>query len=198
MAQEEPIQFRAVRSRTIALMQDLSQAQLDYRPQPDEWSIGEVMEHLIALAADVALRLGRSKTELCDGLCAIRHETETLFATNRPLIMTTCGLNTYRLASKRCPNSCGPCGCTNKRTRIKAPGCVSAPRFPGLYERPGPTGPQACGVQTVVSHRWPCQPLKFEERQVELLRLARPFLQCRRAVWGLKGRVQEAHRHALT
>jgi hypothetical protein len=149
MIQEEPIQFRAVRSRTIALFQDLPQAQLDYRPQLDEWSIGEVVDHLIALAADVALpRLGRSKIELCDGLCAMRHETETLFATNRPLIMTTCGLNTYCLASKRCPNSCGPCGCTNKRTRIKSPGCVPAPVFQGYM-----SGSVRLGLRRVVSGR---------------------------------------------
>lgn len=40
-------QLQSARSRTLAMMQGLSQAQMDYSPAPDEWSVGEVVDHLI-------------------------------------------------------------------------------------------------------------------------------------------------------
>jgi len=58
-------QLRAVRSRTLTLMQDLSQGQLDYVPEPGEWSVGEVMDHLIlaerVLRGDIAILIERTK-----------------------------------------------------------------------------------------------------------------------------------------
>ncbi len=39
--------FRAIRARTLAMVQGLSQAQLDFAPAPGTWSIGEVVDHLI-------------------------------------------------------------------------------------------------------------------------------------------------------
>ncbi len=39
--------FRAIRARTLALVQGLSQAQLDEAPAPGSWSIGEVVDQLI-------------------------------------------------------------------------------------------------------------------------------------------------------
>src|SRR5215475_11774890 len=58
-------QLRAVRSRTLTQMQDLSQGQLDYVPEPGEWSIGEVMDHLIlseqVLRGDMAILIERTK-----------------------------------------------------------------------------------------------------------------------------------------
>jgi DinB superfamily len=44
--------FRAIRARTLAMVQGLSQAQMDYSPASDTWSIGEVVEHLI-LSVDI-------------------------------------------------------------------------------------------------------------------------------------------------
>src|SRR5262249_15195664 len=44
--------------------------------------------------------------------------------------ITTCGTNTRCLASKRYPNSCAHCGCTNKRTRIKSQEYWPARSFP--------------------------------------------------------------------
>lgn len=40
-------QWRAVRSQTAAMMENLSQEQLDFFPELDEWSIGEILGHLI-------------------------------------------------------------------------------------------------------------------------------------------------------
>src|SRR5215510_10220294 len=58
-------QLRAVRSRTLTQMQDLSQGQLDYVPEPGEWSSGEVMDHLIlseqVLRGDMAILIERAK-----------------------------------------------------------------------------------------------------------------------------------------
>ena len=58
-------QLCAVRLRTLALMQDLSQKQLDYVPEPGEWSVGEVMDHLIlaeqVLRGDIAILIERTK-----------------------------------------------------------------------------------------------------------------------------------------
>jgi hypothetical protein len=44
--------FRAIRAQTLDMVQGLSQAQLDYSPAPDTWSIGEVVDHLI-LSIDI-------------------------------------------------------------------------------------------------------------------------------------------------
>lgn len=44
--------FRSIRARTLAMVQGLSQAQMDYSPAPGTWSIGEVLDHLI-LSVDV-------------------------------------------------------------------------------------------------------------------------------------------------
>lgn len=66
MVQANLDQLRAVRARTIALIQDLSQEQLDYVPAPGEWSLGEVVDHLILseqfLRGDIALLIERAKT----------------------------------------------------------------------------------------------------------------------------------------
>jgi hypothetical protein len=39
--------FRSIRARTLGIVEGLSQAQMDYSPAPDTWSIGEVVDHLI-------------------------------------------------------------------------------------------------------------------------------------------------------
>ncbi len=39
--------FRATRRRTLELVADLSQEQVDYRPGRGKWSLGEVMDHLV-------------------------------------------------------------------------------------------------------------------------------------------------------
>src|SRR5438874_5917771 len=39
--------FRSVRAQTLAMVQELSQSQMDYEPAPGKWSIGEVLDHLI-------------------------------------------------------------------------------------------------------------------------------------------------------
>jgi hypothetical protein len=39
--------FRSIRARTLDMVEGLSQAQMDYSPAPDTWSIGEVADHLI-------------------------------------------------------------------------------------------------------------------------------------------------------
>ncbi|SRR5260370_40740404 len=65
MVQANLEQLRAVRSRTLALMQDLSPEQLDYVPAPDDWSVGEVVDHLIlseqVLRRDIALLIEQAK-----------------------------------------------------------------------------------------------------------------------------------------
>src|SRR5712691_11834739 len=38
---------RATRNQTLAIVQDLSQSQMDYEPAPRKWSVGEVLDHLI-------------------------------------------------------------------------------------------------------------------------------------------------------
>ena len=159
MGQVNLDELRSVRSRTFAMIQDLSQQQLDHVPVPGEWSIGEVLDHLIlseqvlrgdieilieqakagktpylyrsfaefnarpafipecalpwleaplnvfnmfmpssireyimrnvplrALAPDITLpSRGKTKAELCEELCAMLHETETLFAVHPSL-----------------------------------------------------------------------------------------------------------------
>lgn len=61
-------QLRTVRLRTLALLEDLSQGQLDYRSAPGEWSIGEVVDHLIlseqVLRGDIAILIDRTKAGL--------------------------------------------------------------------------------------------------------------------------------------
>jgi hypothetical protein len=39
--------FRTVRVRTLCLVGDLTQAQSDWLPAPDKWSVGEVLDHLL-------------------------------------------------------------------------------------------------------------------------------------------------------
>jgi DinB superfamily len=39
--------FRSIRARTLAMVQGLSQAQMDYSPAPDKWSVGDAVDHLI-------------------------------------------------------------------------------------------------------------------------------------------------------
>jgi hypothetical protein len=66
MVQANLEQLRAVRSRTLTLIQDLSPAQLHYVPAPDDWSVGEVADHLIlseqVLQRDIALLIEQAKT----------------------------------------------------------------------------------------------------------------------------------------
>ncbi len=38
---------RATRTQTLAMVQELSQGQIDYAPAPSKWSVGEVLDHLI-------------------------------------------------------------------------------------------------------------------------------------------------------
>ena len=65
MVQANLEQLRVVRSRTLILIQDLSQAQLDYTLAPGDWSIGEVVDHLIlseqVLRGDIAILIERTK-----------------------------------------------------------------------------------------------------------------------------------------
>src|SRR5216684_1402639 len=39
--------FRMVRTRTLGLVRDLTQAEMDYAPAPEKWSVGEVLDHLL-------------------------------------------------------------------------------------------------------------------------------------------------------
>jgi hypothetical protein len=59
-------QLCAVRSRTLALIRDLSQEQLNYVLASGEWSVGEVADHLIlseqVLRREIALLINRTKT----------------------------------------------------------------------------------------------------------------------------------------
>lgn len=65
MVQAHLAQFRTIRSHTLELMQDLSQEQLDYVPEAGEWSIAEVVDHLILaehfLRGDIALLIERTR-----------------------------------------------------------------------------------------------------------------------------------------
>src|SRR4029450_1922965 len=65
MVKEELTQFRAVRSQTLAMIRDLSQQQLDYIPQPGQWSVEEQLDHLIlaerVLRRDIAILIERAK-----------------------------------------------------------------------------------------------------------------------------------------
>ena len=45
---EESLQvFRATRAQTLAMVQELSQRQMDYEPAPGKWSVGEVLDHMV-------------------------------------------------------------------------------------------------------------------------------------------------------
>ncbi len=40
-------EFHATRARTLAIVEGLTQAELDYTPAPNRWSIGEVLDHML-------------------------------------------------------------------------------------------------------------------------------------------------------
>jgi DinB superfamily len=40
-------EFHATRARTLAMVEGLTQTQLDYTPAPNRWSIGEVLDHML-------------------------------------------------------------------------------------------------------------------------------------------------------
>jgi len=40
-------EFRATRARTLAMVEGLTQTQLDYKPASNRWSIGEVLDHML-------------------------------------------------------------------------------------------------------------------------------------------------------
>jgi len=65
MAQVNLDQWRMVRAQTLTMIQGLSQEQLDYVPQPGEWSVGEQVDHLILseqfLRGEIALLIERAK-----------------------------------------------------------------------------------------------------------------------------------------
>lgn len=62
MFRESLEMFRSTRSRTIALVNDLSQSQLDFRAATGKWSTGEVLDHLL-----LAERMNRDQiAELID------------------------------------------------------------------------------------------------------------------------------------
>ena len=58
-------ELRTVRARTFALIEGLSQEQLDYVPAPGAWSVGEQVDHLIlaeqVLRGDMAILIERAK-----------------------------------------------------------------------------------------------------------------------------------------
>ena len=39
--------LRTTRAQTLAMVQELSQSEMDYQPEPGKWSVGEVLDHLI-------------------------------------------------------------------------------------------------------------------------------------------------------
>jgi uncharacterized damage-inducible protein DinB len=57
--------FREVRERTLALVEGLSQEELDARAAPDRWSAGEVLDHLVRAEAvfrkEIRELIGRRK-----------------------------------------------------------------------------------------------------------------------------------------
>jgi len=57
-------QFRQTRERTLELIANLSQAQMDHAPEPGEWSIGEVIDHLVLseqfLRREIAILIDRA------------------------------------------------------------------------------------------------------------------------------------------
>ena len=40
-------EFRTTRARTLQMIEGLTQAELDYTPAPNRWSIGEVLDHML-------------------------------------------------------------------------------------------------------------------------------------------------------
>src|SRR5262245_24634704 len=58
-------ELRTVRARTLAMIQSLSQEQLDYVPEPGAWSLGEMLDHLILseqfLRGEIAILIERTK-----------------------------------------------------------------------------------------------------------------------------------------
>jgi len=58
-------ELRAVRARTLAMIQGLSQEQLDYVPELGAWSIGEMLDHLILseqfLRGEIAILIDQAK-----------------------------------------------------------------------------------------------------------------------------------------
>jgi len=40
-------EFRTTRARTLEMIEGLTQAELDYTPAPNRWSIGEVLDHML-------------------------------------------------------------------------------------------------------------------------------------------------------
>jgi len=65
MIQEHLVQLRQVRERTLDLIAPLSQRQMDYIPEPGEWSVGEVVDHLVLceqhLRQDIAILIERAQ-----------------------------------------------------------------------------------------------------------------------------------------
>jgi uncharacterized damage-inducible protein DinB len=47
MISENLEEFRATRARTQVLVADVAQADLDYRPRSEQWSVGEILDHLM-------------------------------------------------------------------------------------------------------------------------------------------------------
>jgi DinB superfamily len=45
-------EFRATRARTLAMLNGLTQEQLDFAPAPNRWSVAEVLDHMV-LAGDL-------------------------------------------------------------------------------------------------------------------------------------------------
>ena len=43
--------LRAVRERTLSLVRSLAQDEMDRRPAPDSWSVGEILDHLLLAEA---------------------------------------------------------------------------------------------------------------------------------------------------
>ena len=82
MVKDELTQLRAVRTRTVAMLRDLS-GQLDYIPQPGQWSVGEWVEpHILAeqeiLQRDIAMpdrtgqRLARPRISIAHSPSSMR------------------------------------------------------------------------------------------------------------------------------
>jgi len=65
MVQANLEQLRTVRTRTLTMIQNLSQEQLDYLPAPGDWSVGEVVDHLILseqlVRQDITILIDRAK-----------------------------------------------------------------------------------------------------------------------------------------
>jgi uncharacterized damage-inducible protein DinB len=57
--------FRKTRARTLAMVRDLTQEQLDFEPRPGKWSIGEQLDHLrladLLYRRDIAILIDLAK-----------------------------------------------------------------------------------------------------------------------------------------